>query len=437
MLDDSLILGRTKGGKYETSAEKALSVSSSKLFKEDPYLFYLTKIQREKEPEKYATSFGTACHEGVAAYLEGTGSQEERIAKGLQAFRSEAAKVFPKIADPTDRYNVRDRRNGAGKQEVEITFEKFVEQGEELLSAALGMFASEWDAFSPIAAQGKGGIRTEIPLGVLAAERSMPTEEIRVFDARVSRWKTIPCAIIAGVGYHGYIDAVMEINGSPMIMDHKFVSHVVPFYSTRSGWKGFTPSYNPLTDIQLDIYSYATGITRAGFQFFTRHPQYVPNNNVLQPEWIPENTWKSLGVIGTELPMAWAKMGDELRYVSIWRPDPSDHSSRPNAWTRPLIMGRTTRFVRAVAEGLTESLLLLKDGVDPSIAFPAGNPTELSKKSCPYCVFNNGTMCPTPRDAANAEEQYRKTLQEREILCQQNKEILERRALWAAGSLVI
>jgi hypothetical protein len=35
----------------------------------------------------------------------------------------------------------------------------------------------------------------------------------------------------------------------------------------------------------------------------------------------------------------------------------------------------------------------MKEGVEPKIAFPAGDPEEIAKKACPFCEFNEtGTV---------------------------------------------
>lgn len=447
LIDDSLYLSwNKKENRPMCATESALSVSSMKAMKEDPHRWFLRKVVKLKEPNSTPLMFGNAVHTAFEDFQVMAGS--ERVKTGLEAMYAYIRENFSTIENPVVNVNPDDPSNPRGKQQIPITAEYLIQLGGYLMDPILRTIDSGWDRYSVIQTQSVVGGDVELTLGDLAKRHAYDYEMLRIFDSRDKVWKDLNTAVIHGVPVHGYVDFCGKwVDGTDVIIDHKCVGNVVPFYPS---WKegaprtGYSPSYNPATDIQLDIYSYTTGIVRSGFQFVTKNPQYVPPSGVLYEDWMDENAWKEAEDVTGKLPMAWMRnQNNDLHYMSIVRPTPEDHPSKPMGFVRDRIAPRTVNYVRKVAEYLTESCILFQAGVDPSIAFPAGSPADIGKKSCPYCVWgpNSSQACPSPRLVGNAKEKkasnksYELQNFEREKACLQNKDIIERRELWKADCL--
>lgn len=435
--DDSLYLGYSSKKGLLTTKDTALSVSVAKLFDEDPLRFYLKKVLKLDEPQSLPLVFGSAGHAAIESFLGSAGTTEHRVKRAMEVFRTNLRGGFSRLENPTVRENPTDLTNPRGKIERAVTLAEVEERGRYLIEPFLLMLGARWDAYTPWMLQADRQTGIEATLGQVAKERGMPTVEMMLYNPRVRRMRKMPAALIAGVPFHGFIDLTMNwTDGTPMIIDHKLVGDVISFYpvGTSGARRSYGSSYDPANDIQLDVYSYATGITRAGFQYLCKRPQYVPATGILSPNWVEESAWNRLPDVSGKLPMAWAANdAGELRYLNVWRPAPQDHPSSPQEWTRPYREAATVSFVRRIAEELTESLILWQNGVEPEVAFPAGKPSKIYKKACPYCVWGpaGDGRCPTPR-LTKSDDPYWDARRERERLCQQNKDIMERRALWNA-----
>lgn len=443
LLDDSLVLGyNATTGNLLTAAETHMSVSTIKMYEEDPMRFYLKKVRRLKEAPTVSLVWGTAGHAAMEAFYRHGGGVDERVHVALEAFRREIRASFGTVIQPTIRINPTDPTDARGKVEVAVTVDDVCEMGAAAFEPTLRMLAIGWDQYTPLMIQRQPVASIERLVGEVAAERGRPTVQMPVWDPRKRERVMAPLAVVGGVGFHGYIDAILPWpDGSPMIMDFKFTGNAVPFYSSWSGngsRTAYAPSYDPHDDFQLDLYSYATGITRTGFQWFLKQPQYVPPSGILHPKWINEPDWKRLSIVRDELPAAWALSPDgQLRWLSVWRPAPEDHPSRPDTWTAPVRMGHVIRTIRETTQAMTESFLLWKSGVEPVVAFPPGAPEDIASKSCPFCTWGpaGDGQCPQPWAKKSKEnELHAQLLRRREVLCNKNKDILERRALWASMS---
>ena len=437
MLDDSLILGY-KSGKLLGPNEVALSVSVAKMFAEDPMRYYLRKVRRLPDPPGIPLVWGSGGHAAVEALYSGGGSLDVRVNRAMDAFSESVRKEIGRVENPVIRVNPNNPQLPFGKEEIKVDADFLIEKGEKELRPLLKMLAYGWDQYTPLTLQTEAVERVEQTLGKLARDGGMDYTSMRLWHPGKRSMLMQEVAIIAGVPYHGYVDAVLEWpDGTDMIIDHKFVGGMVPYYPIKGerDWRRYEPNYDPASDIQLDIYSYATGIERAGFQFFCKRPQYVPSDGILHPGWVAEHIWKEMDDVSGKLPAAWALSPDgQFRYALVWRPAPQDHPSNPTDWTRQRIMPRVIDFVRTTAQQMTESFILWKAGVEPEIAFMAGHPDDIGKKSCPYCPWgpNGDGECPTPRfNTKTSLAAYKKAKQAREVLCQKNPEIMERRQLWA------
>ncbi|RME26193.1 MAG: hypothetical protein D6800_06650 [Candidatus Zixiibacteriota bacterium] len=414
-LDDSLILHASK-----PADRSYLSVSALKLYAEDPYRFYLTRVLGLKEPSTTALVLGSALHEAMEVFFR---TQSVRAAG--EALCNYVASNFHTLDEPVIRVNVDQPHNPRDKSEVEVNAGTLAELGLEVLLPVLQWMESRPEEYEWVAAQASPPQAVERPLGQLSREAGLPYTIMSVYDHRKSRTSRLPVSVLAGVPFHGYVDAVLEVNGSRMILDHKLVSSIVAYYPARGGWVSYGPRYDPAEDLQLDIYSAATGIYQAGFQFFSKFPQYFPPDKPLHSSWMDYRIWKN-NPDPKFLPYICAELDGFVRYVLVWRPE-IPFSSVANE-----IKQRAFNKIRDLSEQLTESFILLKDGVEPEIAFPPGNPADLHKKSCPFCVFR-GDSCHVYMDREDIGESYllhSRLTEQREILCGSHPQIQERRALW-------
>jgi hypothetical protein len=429
LIDDSLLLGWKKGTSSPIPAtEQHLSVSTIKQFSEDPQKYYLRKVLKKKEPPSLPLAFGSAFHEGLEAFYA---PGPNRIDDAVDDFKAALTEWWPKLeqaGDVTDRFNQRQPARAGRKKNHPTSLDAQLEKGERLIRGICGVLDRGYDVSTPTRHMDQSG-EIENALGELAADRGLPTDEMKIYDYNAGYMRDLPVAVIGGVPVHGFVDLVLTVPGwGEMIIDHKTVTHIVSYYSDTSY---FPPSYNARDDLQLDVYSVATGITRAGFQFITKQPQYVPRSGQLWPEWVREEQWHRMDRPTGYLPMApMYDPNQDLRYCMVWRPDPDDHPAMDDTYRPMRRWGQTAYKLRRAAEKLTESLILYRDGVEPRIAFPAGDPSEIAKKACPFCHFNDNGLCAEPRDGARAAAEYKAALEERQDLIASNDDIQERRERW-------
>lgn len=435
MIDDSLYLGFDEGRPL-TSREAALSVSTCKTFLSCPHKYYLQKVLGLEEPPSVAQVQGQAFHAGLEAYDAAAG---DPVQAAVEAFRASLAEGWPRLeAPPAVRVNPQDPSQPKGKEERPVTLEELQEHGAELLTGVLSRLEEAAAPYTPLRVDRRTAA-TEVPLGKIAQERGRPHAVQELFDRRSGARRALPVALIGGVPLHGYVDRLAAWpDGSPFLVDHKAVGTVVPFWGEER--RRFEPSYDPATDLQLDVYSVATGIPRVGFQYLPKFPQYVPPDGRLHPDWLPEPEWRTLERVDTELPMAWARDAEGYaRWVLVWRPAPEDHPSHPQAYRGAALYARCARPLRLAAERITEGLILLGKGVAPELAFPPGRPRRIGRRACPYCAFA-GEACRHPqsyrdlseRDRLEAEADARRAA--REALCEEDPAIVERRRLWSADA---
>jgi hypothetical protein len=449
MTDDSLYLGYKKTtGELQGVDKIALSVSTTKQFKEDPMKFYFRKVLKLKEPQSVALAFGSSAHEAVEEFyrLYGRG---DRVKASMAAFERSIRRNFSGVEDKTMRINPDDPMNPRGKVPVEVDVDDLLELARAVVEPVLNLL-DVGGPYGILEAQRGKVLGVERTLGELARDAGYDYTTMLLYDPRARGGEggmaKLATSVIGGVPFHGFVDLVAPWHdGTPVIIDHKFVASAVSYYPPRWAknphavdWTMYDPNYCPQTDLQLDVYSYATGIERAGFQFVTKNPQYTQRDGTLHPDWIDERAWLDMANPGAKLPsLVGASPSGDVHYAAVWRPAPQDHPSRPQMYTRQAIMGRTVSAVRAVAEAMTESLILYKAGVEPHIAFPGGDPGDIALKSCPYCAFGTergGGQCTAVRTReTESAEAYRQAKIEREKLCQSNPDIMERRALWAAN----
>jgi len=436
-IDDSLLLGWDQAaGKPRGPGQSALSASTCKRVEEDMMKHYLKKVEGLEEPTTPYLAMGTAAHEAMEHFFEG-----EPVDSALQAARDAFSGVWAEVGDPTIRENPNDPTNPRNKEEVSLSQREAFSRVVEALQPVLELLTEpvDWADYGLLQAErrGRGEAQTEVSIGELAKKRGRPHAEARLYDhserARIQK----EVAVIAGVPVRGEADLVCDWprGEGKILIDHKLLSRAVSYYPRRSGHgrKSYPPSYNAKNSPQLDIYALATGIPRAAFQMILRYPQYVPKDNVLWEEWMEEEAWLGAPEPADLLPKEWVAFDGELRYVSIWRPQPEDHPSGPGAYTLPSIRPRAERTVRSAAERLTEGFLLMKEGVEPKIAFPAGDPEEIANKACPFCAFNETGDCPAPRDRAGSIEDYGDQLAERKLAAESSGEIQKRREHWEAN----
>lgn len=430
-LDDSLLLGWNSGP--VGPGESALSASTVKRVKEDPMKHYLKKVEGLDEPTNPYLAMGTAAHEAFEAFFDGA-SVDGALSEAQGSFRG----VWEEVEDYTIRENTEDATNPRNKEEITLGRREAFGRVVGAIQPALELFNDpiDWAPYGLLQAQRRGreDCRTEVSIGQLAAENGQGYAEPTIYDHSERAKVPKKTAVIAGVPVRGEADLVCDwphAEGSVLI-DHKLLSRAVSYYPRRNGdgRKSYPPSYNAKDSPQLDIYALATGIPRAGFQMILRYPQYVPPDNVLWEEWIEEEQWLGAERPGDLLPKEWVTFGDELRYVSVWRPQPEDHPSGPDSYTLRSIRPRTESLIRDVAEFLTEGFILLENGYEPSVAFPAGDPEEIARKACPFCHFNDTGACPAPRDTSNAEQEHEDQWAERKLATENVSEIRERREHW-------
>ena len=432
-LDDSLILA-LKNGARVTSKERAFSVSALKQYREDPMRYFIQRIQGVREPQTVPLVFGSATHAGFEAFY---GADKRRAKAALKDFEAYLRANWDEIPAPTERYNDKTPHFANSKKDFPVTVEEMLEKGRRMLAPFLLMLDHGWEDYTPtrlmkaITEMTGESCGIERRVGDVARERGMPYAEMDHWCYKSGGMvENMNVAVVAGLPVHGYIDLIMDWeDGTPTIIDHKGVSHVVSFYGPS---RSFSPSYNPANDLQLDVYCSATNITRAGFQFVTKLPQYVPDSGILYEQWIDERAWKALPDAGFKLPMALTPGPDgEHHYIMVWRPAPQDHPTAPSIYTPENLLPRVFNDLRPIAEQITISCLLFESGVPPEIAFPAGNPDEIAAKSCPFCFFNEQGLCKTPRTkSAASERSYKEAWAKRYALMQQHPEIQERIQLW-------
>lgn len=429
MVDDTLFLNFKKG-KAQGADIVPMSVSRLKLYKDDPYLFYLSYVEGHRQEATSALAFGASGHAAMEHFLA---SQDTDAS--MEAFERALTQELLQIKNPTYRINLKDPRNPRNKETVAAPLETLLDLGYNALYPVLEAMRLGISDSPFLAAQTRVK-DIEITLGELADRNGFPTTEMVVRNQLTGKFEPGKVAEIAGIGMHGLVDAVCEWeDGSDIIIDHKFVTNCVSYYPPFRGngpWQMYEPSYNPADDIQLDVYSYATGIMRAGFQFVTKFPQYVPPSGLVYPDWLPWEEWsrssnrKALPstVLNNHL--------DQAQYIGVWRPAEGDHDTL-TGYTRQAIMGRTVSTIRSVVESITEGIILLQSGVDPIIAFPGGDPDEIARKSCPFCSFgsNGSSICRAERKPdEESKEAYLFALETREELCLSNADIMERRGVW-------
>jgi hypothetical protein len=424
MTDDSLYMGYRNGSPQDTS-DAALSPSTAKLFREDPQKYYLRKIKRIDEPKSVPLVVGGAAHNALETFLAWRHDGFEVAAdKGLDALRDNTLSQWGEVEEQCVKVNPDNPANPRGREKIELTAEEMFER---LSGIFYGAFANIEDFGSPVYEAQRNYDSLERGVGHLAKERGEPTAQIVSYDPETEDYGPMPVGVIGGVPIRGRIDCVGNWpDGSKAIIDHKCVSKVVPWYPYGNTWKSFDPSYDPADSLQLDMYAYATGIPRAGFQFITRRPQHDPHGQKLHPDWTDDRDWD-----GTGLPAVFAERDQDLHYVSVWRPQPDDHDSRPDDYTLQAIEDRVHDRVRATAEALTESVILLDEGTDPTIAFPAGDPEVIGTKACPYCFYQEEGHCEVPRDTDGAEQDYREAVEKREEACRSSDAIMGRRKDWS------
>jgi len=203
-----------------------------------------------------------------------------------------------KVDEKMIRENPDDPMNPRNKVKREITQEEILWYAHDTLKDVLFMLHKSSDSsYSFLKAQSGEMLGVEKTIGQLAQAAGNPTAEMNLFDPRIGYMKKMPVAVIAGVPFHGFVDAVGQWDdGSKVIIDHKFVGSAVtyypPYWADKKGldiykfdWTMYDPSYPPESDPQLDVYAHTSGIARAGFQFITKKPQYVPKSGVLHPNW--------------------------------------------------------------------------------------------------------------------------------------------------------
>lgn len=424
MVDDSLYLGYRKGSP-QTVEDAALSPSTAKLFREDPQKYYLRKVRRIDEPMSVPLVVGIAAHSALEVFLarRDVVGFDRAAESGLEALRKNVREKWEEVQEQFIKVNPNDPANPRNREKIELTADQLCER---LGDVFYGAFANIEDISSPIYEAQRNYDSLERGVGHLAKERGRPVAEIVSYDPETESYGPMPVGVIGGVPIRGRIDCVGNWPGEgKVIVDHKCVSKVVPWYPYGNEWKSFDPSYAPSDSLQLDMYAYATGVPRAGFQFITRRPQYDPDGQKLHPGWTDDRDWDGEG-----LPAVFAERSGELRYVTVWRPQPADHENDPGGYTLKSIESRVEDRVRATAQALTESVILLDEGVDPEIAFPAGDPEEIGTKACPYCFYKEENHCPSPRDAEHADREYREAIKKREEACLDSEEITARRSRW-------
>lgn len=434
-VDDSLYLG-WEDGKPQTADKKYLSVSAGKQIVEDPQKYYLQRIAKIKEPQSLPLLLGSAGHEALEEFFAAP-EADNVVEASIERYREYVDQNFGQVLAPTIRINPDDPKNPRDKEEIELSKEEVMQRGEYVLKPLFRIMQEGVDWFTPFRQMQKGG-SVEHTLGSVAKRRGRPYTEVPVFNWKTKRREVSPVALIGGVPFHGFIDLICEWeDGSEFIIDHKLVSKVVSFYPPYSGngpWTSYDPSYNVADSKQLDIYSYGTGIVRSGFQFLTKNPQYTRPDNTVHDDWVDEEDWLKASNPEGKYPMAWAQFKEhppeDLHYLMVWRPAPGDHPNPSIGTQMHEVMPRAVSFARQAAEYLTESLILLEKGAAPHVAFPAGNPKDISKKACPFCFYNERGDCPRPRDRKNAQSEYQQDLASREKWCLRIPEIVERRALW-------
>lgn len=431
-VDDSLLLSYDRREKKpKPVARAALSPSSAGRYAEDPHRFYLKKVRGLDEPFTMPLVLGIAVHEAQETFLREryvhgkTHKQAARV--GADKVRTVLAQEWRNLEDQTVRVNPDRPESPRGREELEVSLDRQQEKMENLLH---GLWASiDQLDYSLFQAQ-RNPQALEKSVGRLAVERGQPNHEIESYDPVAEEYGPMPTALVAGVPVRGRVDCVGTWpDGSKGIIDHKCVSKVVPYYPIRgqTQWRGYDPNYDAATDLQLDVYSAGAGIARAGFQFMLRRPQYMPGDNVLYEDWYDERDWQGEG-----MPGLFVNDGHgDLRYIGVWRGTEDDGASDP--YKISSIRTRAGARLRDIGEHMTESFLLLKDGVAPEVAFPAGNPDEIAQKACPYCHFGpeETGRCPSPReDTSESKDDFLQTVERREEICTSHPLITERRERW-------
>lgn len=429
-VDDSLILGWSTKGQPKSTGYAALSTSRAKLFAEDPQKYYLEKIERIKKPMAMPLIFGIGGHYGVEVFLERwpeEGFREAAIA-GLDAAEEKIAEKWPEVEDPTVRENIYNLCNPRGRTEIALSLSDLKERVTDVLWESFCVIEEEQEF--PLFAAQRNMDRVEASIGELAIENDLPHHTIESYDPVTDKYGEMPVAVVGGVPVRGRIDAVVNMpDESQLVLDHKFVTKVVSYYPPYNGqgpWKRYDPSYNVADSLQLDLYSVGTGIAQGGFQFMLRRPQYMPPDRTLYDDWVRYDEYNGEGY-----PTFIDETEDGAYMIALYRDTPSQ-DEQDQMWHRAYIA------VRAYAQALTESHILLDNGVDPTIAFPAGDPEEIGRKACPYCFHGpSGTgRCPNPRmvdskaKARASKKSFQTQLAQREEVCENTPAITERREHW-------
>lgn len=439
--DDSLLLSYSSRSAEPKGTERAaLSPSQASRFAEDPHLFYLKKVRGLDEPMSMPLVVGIAAHDAMEEFLTSRYQRELGWKESVRRASRECEQSLEGVWDELDeedrvvKENPDDASNPRDREERSISLS---EQTEELINILHG----QWRAieqyggqYSAYAAQ-HNPQHVEVPVGKLADQNGQPTSTIYSYDPVQGRMRDMRVGLLGSVPIRGRIDCVGRKNGwdRPMIIDHKCSSKVVPYYPKHgrpnADWTRYDPSYNAADDLQLDLYSGAGGVERAGFQFMLRRPQHLPDDNVLYPGWVDERVWEDEG-----LPMSMVTDDEgRVRYVTVWRPTVEDGAAEGHAYNLQSVRYRAATRIRDIAERMTESFLLLQDGVKPTVAFPGGDPDEIARKACPFCHFGpEGTRaCGAPREPSKkSKADYEEALEERESHCEQNSRVQERREHW-------
>ena len=440
-VDESLLLSYSPSkSEPKGTGKAALSASTCRRFAEDPHKFYLEKVEGLKEPPSIPLAVGIGVHEAMEEFLEryGGSSLKEAGKAAFRELRDGLSVKWDEVKDKTVRINREDPTNPRNREEIAVEYDDMAEWLDAVLWGLFESVESEVGEYKLLQAQ-KDLDAAEKPVGKMAREAGLPSSTIYSYDPARGKRRDMPVAVIAGVPVRGRADAICNWpGGGQVVIDHKCTSKVVPYYPPYSGgggWKMYEPSDDAQDSLQLDLYSAASGIGRAAFQFLLRRPQHEPAGR-LHPDWIDERVWRE-NESADGLPAMLLRRDRGLRYVGVWRPQPDDHASATGEFTAKEARKRAGRKLRSVAERMTESFILLQDGTDPKVAFPPGTPEAIGKKACPYCHYNTETGdCKVPMDYSGRSEKRdkaqsrRRLVEKREERCQEHARVQELRRMW-------
>lgn len=429
-VDSTLKLGWDRyNNKPKGTDVAAFSHSLGSQFIEDPHKFYLKKIKGHKEPKSVPLAFGIAAHDSAEEFSRARFYNGLSLKKAaLEAFAAAEDQIdnhWGDIPNPTERINPYEPESPRGRQEISLPADKAKEKVRDMLWTSFCNIEDFAGTYSIFAAQ-HNPQALEISIGELAEQNGRAHTSIYCYNFEHQRKMDKTVALIAGVPVRGKIDLLADWpGGGQVIIDHKAVSKVVAYYPPYNGqgpWKQYDPSYDPASSFQLSLYALASGVPRAGFQFMLRRPQYIPPNGVLYEGWKDEREYSGEG-----LPSAIVK-DDKGRgvHVCVWRPPTGPFSLDS-------IRQSTESRLRHIAEELTVSITLYQNGVEPEIAFPAGDPDEIARKACPYCFFGpeHSNTCMAPRkDTATSRKAYKEAMRKRSQIAADTPEIRELRSHW-------